>query len=183
MCQKGHEWLVGINRRTIGNGRGCPYCAGLKPVKGVNDLATTDPDIAKQWHPTLNGDITPHDVSRGSIKKYWWLGGCGHIWDASVSSRVKGSGCPYCKGRKPIKGVNDLATVNPVLAKEWDKERNGGLTPDMFLPYSRTKVWWLCSCGNSWETAIKNRSEGSGCPECSKMKKGGRDGRNKRQRC
>ncbi len=35
-------------------------------------LAQTHPDIAKQWHPTNNGDLSPSDVTKGSHKKIWW---------------------------------------------------------------------------------------------------------------
>ena len=30
------------------------------------------PDLAKQWHPTKNGDLKPMDVTYGSKKKVWW---------------------------------------------------------------------------------------------------------------
>ena len=35
-------------------------------------LAETHPEIAKEWHPTLNGDLTPRDFTHGSDKKPWW---------------------------------------------------------------------------------------------------------------
>ncbi len=43
---------------------------------------------------------------------------------ASVDSKQKSrAGCPYCSGQKVLKGTNDLQTVNPVLAREWDYEK------------------------------------------------------------
>ena len=36
-----------------------------------SNLLIEYPDIAKQWHPTKNGDITPDSVSPKSKKKYW----------------------------------------------------------------------------------------------------------------
>ena len=44
-----------------------------KIVKGVNDLATTDPNIAKEWNYNKNMDITPFEVVRGSAKRVWWI--------------------------------------------------------------------------------------------------------------
>jgi hypothetical protein len=66
---------------------------------GFNDLATTDPELALEWHPDLNGEITPAQVSTGSNKKVWWLGACGHEWQALLSNRNgKQTGCPKCSG-------------------------------------------------------------------------------------
>ena len=35
---------------------------------------------------------------------------------------------------KLVKGVNDLLTVNPDIADEWDQEKNGERRPDEVLP-------------------------------------------------
>ena len=77
---------------------GCPYCAGKKVLPGFNDLATKEPKIAEQWHPELNGDLTPEMVSVGSSKRVWWQCSYGHVWKAYIFSRATGSkvGCPVC---------------------------------------------------------------------------------------
>lgn len=36
-------------------------------------------------------------------------------------------------------GINDLRTVNPPLAAEWDTERNGGLRPEDVMAGSEKK--------------------------------------------
>jgi len=98
---------------------GCPYCSGRLSIRGYNDLATTNPEIAAEadgWDPT--------EVGPGNTKKRSWLCPVGHRYDAAVSSRARmGTGCPYCSGRKAIVGVNDLLTINPQLASQangWD---------------------------------------------------------------
>lgn len=60
------EWrpTVASACRTKG---GCPVCSGKIVVKGKNDVATVHPEIAEQWHPTLN-KISPDEVSSGSGK-------------------------------------------------------------------------------------------------------------------
>ena len=88
-----------------------------------------------------------------------------------VSSRNKGACCPYCSGRYAIKGENDLQTVNPSLAKEWNYEKNDGLTPMDVLPNSNKKVWWKCSEGHEWQSTINHRNNGRGCPICAKEKR------------
>ena len=92
-------------------------------------LASEYPDIAKEWHPTKNKDITPDMVAPKSGKKVWWLGSCGHEWEAVISSRTRGGGCPYCSNYRALAGFNDLATTEPTLAVEWDYDKNGSLKP------------------------------------------------------
>ena len=56
------------------------------------------PELAAEWHPTKNGNLTPDDVSFGSIKKIWWMCDCGHEWERSPNGRTsRHSGCPDCK--------------------------------------------------------------------------------------
>ena len=41
--------------------------------QGFNDLQTTNPELAKQWHPTKNGDLKPTNVMANSNKIVWWM--------------------------------------------------------------------------------------------------------------
>ncbi|PLS19264.1 hypothetical protein CVD28_02300 [Bacillus sp. M6-12] len=166
LCEKGHEWEASIDNRR--GGRGCPYCSG-KRVNIENCLATLKPELAKEWHPTKNGDITPYKVTSGSNKKVWWLGKCGHEWDAFIGNRVKGRGCPYCSGNK-VNAENCLATIRPELIEEWHPTKNGDITPYKVTSGTNRKVWWLCSNGHEWETGIVHRKNGSACPICVRKK-------------
>ncbi len=67
--------------------------------KSLNEVY---PELAKEWHPSKNGELTPQMISRGSHKTVWWQCEKGHEWDASISSRSIGRGCPYCSGRYSI---------------------------------------------------------------------------------
>ena len=60
------------------------------------NLAKLHPDLAKKWHSTKNRNLKPTDVTPGSHQKVWWICEKGHEWEATVSSRVSGNGCPYC---------------------------------------------------------------------------------------
>ena len=82
-------------------GSGCPYCGGRRVLAGFNDLATQAPEVAAQWHPTLNGNLTPSMVTAGSHRKAWWLCPLGHVWKAAVYSRTgkQKCGCPVCAGK------------------------------------------------------------------------------------
>ena len=106
-----------------------------------------------------------------SHKNVWWKCSKGHEWEATISNRNKGKGCPYCSGRYAIKGESDLQTVNPTLAKEWNYNKNDNLTPSDVMPNSHKNVWWICSKGHEWQAAIDSRSRGNGCPICAKEKR------------
>ena len=56
------------------------------------------------------------------IKKYGGEGTCGHEWQTSVKARSNGEKCPICSGARVIAGINDLATLEPLLAKQWSKK-------------------------------------------------------------
>ncbi|MFA7101084.1 MAG: zinc-ribbon domain-containing protein, partial [Bacilli bacterium] len=163
-CTKEHEWQASIANRTKGNG--CPICSGRQALKGLNDLATINPKLASEWNNIKNGSLKPTGVTCNSNKRVWWQCSKGHEWQAIVNSRAKGNGCPICSGRQVLKGFNDLETINPKLASEWNNVKNGSLKPNMFSANSGKKVWWKCSKGHEWQASIYSRTYGVGCPIC-----------------
>lgn len=163
-CPKSHKWKSRIADRN--KGRGCPYCSGRLATKGVNDLKTINPAIAREWHHERNSGVTPENVLLNSHKKVWWICEKGHEYQAFISDRNRGTGCPYCSGRLAIKGENDLQTINPSLASEWNYERNGNFIPENILPNSNKKVWWKCKNGHEWQAVVYTRNKGIGCPYC-----------------
>jgi rubrerythrin len=162
----GHEWDARVNGRS--DGKGCPGCAGRAPTS-KNCLATINPELAVEWHPTKNGRLTASDVTSHSGKKVWWkCPVCGHEWDATVADRSRGRGCPGCAGVVPT-SKNCLATINPELAAEWHPTENGRLTASDVTPYSNKKVWWKCPvCGYEWDATVAGRSRGRNCPGCAR---------------
>lgn len=164
VCERGHEWEASVSSRTDGNG--CPFCSGRFPIPGETDLATTNPELAREWHPTKNGSLTPVMVKEGSAKRVWWLCRRGHEWQASIGSRASGNGCPFCGNKRVLAGFNDLSTINPSLANEWHPTKNGELRPDEVLSSCSQRVWWQCAEGHEWEATVNNRAHGYGCPYC-----------------
>ena len=162
--QCGHSWES--SPVAIRRGRGCPYCHGLKVLRGFNDLESKEPELAKEWHPTKNGKLKPSDVTYGSKQDVWWLSTCGHEWKAQINNRRYNRGCPICTDRLIIPGINDLASQYPELAKEWHPTKNKKKHPDKIAPHSNTPVWWLGPCGHEWKTQPNDRVNGSGCPVC-----------------
>lgn len=164
-CEKGHAWQSAVKTRATGCG--CPVCSGRLLSPGENDLASVYPEVAAEWHPTRNGGLTPRDVMGGTSRKVWWQCKQGHEWQARVNARVRGVGCPVCTGKQVVPGENDLASLYPAVAKEWDREKNGGLTPEQVSQYSNRRVWWKCGLGHTYRAPVSHRTmRASGCPYC-----------------
>lgn len=167
----GNEWSTAISQRAIQN-TNCPACGG---VEGASPwLADRYPELAHEWDYKANGDLTPETVTCGSDVQYGWVCSKGHHYKASIGNRTRNkSGCPYCSGKLLLKGFNDLMTLYPDIAAEWDWEKNEGGPGDHLAHTSKT-VWWRCrNCGRSWQATIANRTghNKTGCPHCGSDRK------------
>lgn len=141
-----------------------------------NILSNAEPEIALQWHPEKNGDLTPNIISKWSVKKVWWLCEKGHEWEAYINNRTKRKdGCPFCSGRYAT-AEESLLTLFPEVSKDWHPTKNKDLTPDKVLPNSNIKAWWVCSRNSEheWQSMIgskvRSTAESRGCPYCAGKK-------------
>lgn len=134
--------------------------------RGENDLATLFPSLLEEWDYELN-ELNPSDFTAFSNQHAYWVCSRGHRWTAIIESRTRiGSGCPFCSNRVVTPNENDLATLFPEIAKEWDFDQNTK-GPEQYLAKSDEKVGWICQkCGHRWQAYIKHRTNGSGCPRC-----------------
>lgn len=191
VCEKGHKYEATIGNRTV-NHRGCPYCSGNKLLKGYNDFETwciknNREDLLDEWNYEKNNGLKPSEILKGGAgKKYWWIGKCGHEWDAVISSRitirkgktklVKSAGCPYCSNppKRVLVGFNDLESWCKInkrtdLLEEWNYDKNE-ISPYEVTFGSGKYVWWKCYKNHEWKTQIHSRTEGSktNCPICAR---------------
>ncbi len=158
-CGLGHKWAATIANRAGVEKNGCPYCGNKKIWSGFNDLQTKYPVLAKEadgWDPS--------EIHPGTHQKFSWVCKNGHKFDASPLLRIsRGTGCPFCSGRKPFPGFNDLASTHKLLAKEAN-----GWDPTTVTAGTSGKFSWKCKKGHEWNASIPNRaSNESGCPVCS----------------
>lgn len=161
ICPKGHRFERSIAYRTSRNSD-CPICSNSIFTPGVNDLASTHPDLAKEadgWDPT--------QVSASTHKKLQWKCSKGHTWKATGSNRAgRQSNCPVCANRVVLKGFNDLQSTHGVLSREacgWD--------PTEVTSGSHLKKRWICGLGHEWTATVNSRATaGHGCPYCSNSK-------------
>lgn len=164
ICKKCNSQHIAMPTNKI-RSKMCIYCRGFK-ANHTNSLASLRPDLAKEWHQTKNGDLTPHDVTFGYDKKVWWLGECGHEWETRIPHRMKGTNCSICANKKIKINENDLWTTHPNVAT---------MLKDSLLGYkyhhgSTFCTDWICrNCG----LEIKNKEiriivkKGLPCVNCS----------------
>jgi hypothetical protein len=156
-CKFGHYWNATVSSRSS-MGLGCPVCSNKKILKGFNDLATTNPNLASQaygWDPST--------VSERSGKRREWMCSQNHTWSAVIGARSSmNEGCPYCSNQKILAGFNDLKTTHPEIASEafgWDTSK--------FNAGSIKRMDWECSLGHTYKSVIRDRAKrGTNCPIC-----------------
>ena len=145
----------------------CPYCDGIKPIRGVNSLAALYPEIAAQCISTEDADrIFPTASSRME----WKCPDCGGTWFDLVINRVNGNGCPYCEETKVLPGFNSLDVVKPELCAEWSP--NNQHEASEFLPTSHYPALWHCPrCNGEYVFRIADREvDDDTCPYCRNKK-------------
>lgn len=169
-----HDWQATIKARTRQKTT-CPSCGGGKRATKFRNALVAKPEVASEWHPTLNGDLKPQDVTPGSAKRVFWL--CpvadDHVWERPVCARILvGEKCPFCLNRRLSK-TNSLKARFPKVAKLWHKTKNKTKRPEDFLPSSNESVWWQCLKFESheWNSTIRSRVRlGANCPVCARVK-------------
>ena len=110
-CSKcGYEWKTSIYSRIHSDN--CPMCAAsvgvktriLNRIKKEGSLASNFPELAKEWHPTKNGDLIPEETTCKNKRVVWWkCSKCGNEWQSAISLRTRGYGrCKKCKKKYSI---------------------------------------------------------------------------------
>ena len=163
------EYYEKICNRSVGDDS-CPYCNRGRVLPGYNDLATTDPELAKEWSPS--NIKKPYEVKKNSSYYASWI--CpkcnGEYYEKICNRSVGDDSCPYCKNEKILPGFNDLSTVDPELAKEWSPSNIK--KPFEVMKNSSYYASWICSeCGGEYDCQVRYRQSGDvSCPYCSNKK-------------
>ena len=168
-----HSYLMSVDQRIRGNS--CPYCCcpPKKLMKGLNDLKSRNPELMKEWDFDKN-DIDPGEIFMGGGKNSaWFICNRGHRYKTLISDKVNGGGCPFCSGRRVLKGFNDFETKcyengKGYLLKEWSLENL--IKPDEIAYKSNISVEWICPQNHKYKSMISNRVAGRNCPYCSHKK-------------
>jgi hypothetical protein len=168
LCKEGHSSQTHPQARAI-QGKICGVCRNKRVQAGVNDLFTTNPELRAMWDHEANSELNPAKLTRQSKKRAHWICSNGHSFESTIKARAYlESDCNYCINRKVMPGFNDLQTLHPEIALQFDVERNG-MSPSTVLAGTSESFFWLCPEGHSWAAKVSNRvsANQSGCPGCS----------------
>lgn len=150
-----HTWMARPFQRV--KHETCPHCSGRIPNEKTC-LSATHPELAAEL-------VNPDDgkrVTYGSHEMLKWRCLFGHEWEARVGSRSGGMGCPVCRGRTVIAGVNDIATLRPDIAETMVDQS----LITKVGPGSQLVVEFMCENGHVTRTEIASRARGYRCREC-----------------
>lgn len=153
----GHSYRASMAQMLYGNKK-CPMCEGKELVIGFNDLATTNPELAKEWNWDKNGSLRPDQVPFGYTKKVWWkCPVCGYEYKASVKDRVNGKAeCLQCKTREDMKTMDFDQVIDLITEayNEFNHEKNVGKVINL---KSNEKIHWTSMGGKeSCETVLEH---------------------------
>jgi len=140
------------------------------------NISITHPEIAKQWHPTKNGDLRVENFTYGSGKKVWWK--CDredcHEWECIVQNRTKGNGCPFCANQKICKQEEcnscKIKTFASSNKSQYWSDKNPVKSYEVFIS-AKLKYLFNCDkCNHEFSASLNNISTGYWCPYCVNLK-------------
>ena len=133
-AQCDNSWLAKVESRT-NMGAGCPVCAlkrqgasrRLTAVKSTGSLSLTHPDIASEWHPTKNKQLTAEKITGAYGRKVWWRCPKGHDYQARPQNRTYGNtGCPLCRPQTSLLEIRILSELEALIGQcHWRHKING----------------------------------------------------------
>ena len=155
-----YEWEAKISNRSF-LGRGCPCCANKIVVEGINDLNTTHPEIAQEWHSTKNGNLTSKNVTYGSGKKVWWLCPVGHEYQATILHRSSGTNCPVCNSGRQTSFAEQatffyVKKLHPDAVSRYTADFLGRMELDIYVPSIKYAIEYD---GEAWHKEDKIKRE------------------------
>lgn len=125
----------------------CPYCeafSNTQLLEGFNDLESRFPEVAKEWHPNKNGELTPNIVLSGSKKSSWWKCNKGHEWKVSIDNRTRsGSTCSRCSMVGSSKMERDLSNFIESLGATIETNSRQVIPPlelDIYVPEKKIAI-------------------------------------------
>ena len=116
----------------------------MKKISNKKIYISSVIELMNEWYfpENIGKDPTKYEIASKEI--VYWKCKNGHIYQETIYNKFAGELCPACNKKKIIVGLNDLATMKPKLAQEWDCEKNGDLRPTDVLCASNQKAWWIC---------------------------------------
>ncbi len=161
-CKKcGYEWSAKISNRY--HGRSCPCCGRKIVVPGINDLATTHPELAKEWDYERNRELTPDKVLYGTAKRVYWLCPEGHSYSATINHRsgAHGTCCPKCNAGRQTSFAEQaffyyIKKVFPDAINRYTEIFSNSMELDIYIPSIKLGIEYD---GEAWHKKNKRERE------------------------
>lgn len=173
ICRHGHRSVAASllgRRRQVTYRENCTVCERRTLLPNFNDAATTHPHLATELNPAKNGGVSARDIFAGSAATFTWTctkAGKEHDFTATASNRTANrSSCPVCLNRKIQGGINDIGSLYPSIATEFDTDANPGIELIDLAPGSNRMVNWKCAAGHKFRLTVGQRTRGANCRIC-----------------
>lgn len=155
----GHEWNVAPY--SLKAGCGCPVCGRIKTANAKRLTHTEHAEAIKKANPNIE---ILEEIKSVHKKVKCRCKICSHEWEAIPSHLKRGRGCQVCTGKGKWSHEMHVLAINKVNP---DVEVLGKIIN------ATTKVLCRCKiCNHEWRAKPYNLKNGTGCPECKKIKIG-----------
>lgn len=93
----------------------------MLPNPKTEALDVVKPFLIEEWQSDIYGGISTIFPS-SSAKVNWTCRRCHGEFEETIDKQVSAEfSCPYCSGKKVLKGFNSLDITNPELINEWSE--------------------------------------------------------------
>ena len=154
-CSKGHQYESYLNT-AIFNDCECLICKNVLIQAGINDLLTSNPELAEEFSP--NEVRKPEEFTKDmSYSILWRCPKCSGDYKYSIKDReLHDDSCPYCSKRIRLSGVNTIEVTNKKLAAEWSPNNTRSVTD--FFETDTYYAYWICPvCSGEYGCRICDR--------------------------
>lgn len=150
-------------------GKYCPICGFRKLVPGVNDFATTQPELTKEL---VNKNEAKSFMQNDKNQRKWiCVNNSSHIYSTTAAQRMNGVNCKICTAKK--RGADrrkHYSAINPVptwIIEYAIDEKNRKLASSLTASDSHNKVTIKYpECGHVRTTNVAVMRNYPDCPKC-----------------
>lgn len=162
----GTRYLRAPHDFTENGENGCPKCTIVR--RGIarhnaavqkHNLKFNYPELAQEWIKEKNNNIDSSEVAYTDNRKFWWKCSiCGTEWEAAITNRVNGTGCPRCKSvyhsSFPERAI--FYYVSKYFSDAVINDKRFGFELDIYIPSKKTGIEYD---GQQWHQDKKKDEE------------------------
>lgn len=133
VCIAGKQWLAAPGNMVVKK-QGCPNCQRRVLTPEYN-LEAVYPNVAKQWHPTKNGSLTPKDYFPKSHEKAFWICPIHDFYEKEIALKASNpsSGCNKCNAKTSKAEIRIYTELNSLFPEVTNRKKHFGKEVDIFL--------------------------------------------------